>query len=110
MRAIGRAGSQFWSSEFRANTLPLPCRRGKRTQTVRKRVKGRVGAVEPNESDLLTTEEAAMWLGISRSAFIRWSDAGRIPFKVGPDGDRRFRRVDLEAVAVRINREPEAEE
>lgn len=57
-----------------------------------------------------TTEEAARWLGISRSTFVRWADAGRIPFEVGPDGDRRFRREDLEAVAVRINRDPEAEE
>ncbi len=66
--------------------------------------------VEPNESDLLTTDEAARWLGISRGTFVRWVDAGRIPFRIGPDGDRRFDRDDLEALAIRIKREPEVDE
>lgn len=66
--------------------------------------------MEPNDPDLLTTDEAARWLGISRGVFVRWVDARRIPFHVGPGGDRLFLRDDLEAVTVRFEPEPDEPE
>jgi excisionase family DNA binding protein len=66
--------------------------------------------VEPNDPDLLTSDEAARWLGISPGVFVRWVDAGRIPFHVGPGGDRLFRQDDLEAVTVRLKPDSEPDE
>jgi excisionase family DNA binding protein len=53
---------------------------------------------------LLTLEEAARLLGVSKITLRRWTRAGSLGcVRVGERGDRRFRREDLEDyVAVRV--------
>ena len=46
--------------------------------------------------DLLTTLEAAEYLGISDETLRRWAKAEKVRHVVLPSGHRRFRRVDLD--------------
>jgi excisionase family DNA binding protein len=57
-------------------------------------------------AEFLTTSQAAEFLGVSPSTIVRWAAHGRIPFHVGPNNERLFRREDLEAVVVRLEEEP----
>lgn len=50
--------------------------------------------------DFLITRQAAKFIGVSPSTIARWARDGRIPFRLGPNGERLFRREDLEAVVV----------
>ena len=46
--------------------------------------------------DLLTTGDAAYLLGAHENTVRRWTDKGLLKvYRIGPRGDRRFRRVDL---------------
>ena len=57
----------------------------------------RVSDVEVEETDaLLTTNETAKLLNIHLNTVRRWSNLGILPsFRIGPRGDRRFRKRDL---------------
>jgi excisionase family DNA binding protein len=47
---------------------------------------------------MLRAGEAAQLLGVHVNTIRRWSDKGiLISYHIGPRGDRRFRRVDLES-------------
>ena len=52
--------------------------------------------------DVLTLGQAAELTGISPSILARWADQGRIPFYLGKDGQRLFKREDLAAVILRL--------
>ncbi len=56
--------------------------------------------------DLLTTTQAAQLIGVSPSTITRWATQGRIPFDLGPGGERLFRLEDLEAVTIRPKKDP----
>jgi len=46
---------------------------------------------------MLTTADAAMLLNVHINTIRRWSDAGLLPtYRVGPRGDRRFNRQDID--------------
>ena len=52
---------------------------------------------------LLTAGEAARMLGIHENTVRRWSKKGILKsYRVGPRGDRRFRRQDVDSFLVRI--------
>ncbi len=57
----------------------------------------RVSDVEVEETDaLLTASETAKLLNIHINTVRRWSNLGILPgFRIGPRGDRRFRKRDL---------------
>jgi excisionase family DNA binding protein len=44
---------------------------------------------------LLTPQEAAEFLNVSRATVLRWARGGLLPSVTIPSGRRRFRRVDL---------------
>jgi hypothetical protein len=50
--------------------------------------------------DLLTLREAAALTRISPFTLDRWAQKGWLPCSVGTDGQRLFKREDLEAIAV----------
>lgn len=51
------------------------------------------------KSELLTIEEAARYLGVSKTSLRRWTNDGRLScVRVGPRGERRFRTDDLQRV------------
>lgn len=52
----------------------------------------------PRDEVLLTTVQAARFLGMSEGTVIRWSNLGRIPCVRTGAGHRRFRLGDLETV------------
>jgi len=59
-----------------------------------------------NPSPLLTTGEACRILCIHGNTLRRWCEQGVIvSYRIGPRGDRRFRREDIAALLVAINRE-----
>jgi excisionase family DNA binding protein len=61
--------------------------------------------------DFLTTSQAAEFFGVSPSTIVRWATHGRIAFRLSPNGERLFRREDVEAVVIRLKKEPpEADE
>ena len=48
-------------------------------------------------SDLLTVGQAARWLNVHPNTVRRWSRQGLLNcYRVGPRGDRRFRRIVVE--------------
>ena len=61
----------------------------------------------PESAEYLTTSQAARLIGIARSTLVRWADAGRIVYSVGDDGERRFRRADIESIVVRPQQLPD---
>jgi excisionase family DNA binding protein len=57
--------------------------------------------MEYDEDDLITIEEAAELLGLSKVTLRRWTRDGRLPcIRIGSRGDRRFRPSDLEAYVI----------
>jgi excisionase family DNA binding protein len=53
------------------------------------------------DDDLITIDEAAEMLGLSKVTLRRWTRDGRLPcIRVGPRGDRRFRPSELESYVV----------
>jgi excisionase family DNA binding protein len=50
-------------------------------------------------SELLSSGEAALLLGVSKDTLRRWEKAGRIRSLRLPNQHRRYRRSDLEALA-----------
>jgi excisionase family DNA binding protein len=63
---------------------------------IRERLKG-TSAMRPSSNDLLTIEEAAGVLGLSKVTLRRWTKQEQLPFvRINGRGDRRFRRGDLE--------------
>lgn len=52
----------------------------------------------PREEVLLTSGQAAAFLGLSQATVLRWSTAGRIPCVRSAAGHRRFRLGDLEFI------------
>jgi len=56
-----------------------------------------ISDVEVEETDsLLTTSEAASLLHTHINTVRRWSNLGILPsFRIGPRGDRRFRKEDI---------------
>jgi len=57
--------------------------------------------------DVLTLLQAAQLIGIPPSTLARWADQGRIPFSLGKDGQRLFKREDLEAVSLKPDVRPD---
>jgi excisionase family DNA binding protein len=55
--------------------------------------------------EFLSTSEAAALTGVSPSTIGRWASQGRIQFRVGPRGQRLFRRQDIEAVVIKIEQD-----
>jgi excisionase family DNA binding protein len=54
-----------------------------------------------DDDDLITIEQAAELLGLSKVTLRRWTRDGRLPcIRVGSRGDRRFRTADLESFIV----------
>ncbi len=52
---------------------------------------------EQQPSELLTVGQAARSLGVHPNTVRKWSNQGLLqPYRVGPRGDRRFRRSDVE--------------
>lgn len=51
-----------------------------------------------NHDDLLPVGKAARLAGISRDTIKRWERAGRITSRRLPNGHRRYRRGDVEAL------------
>ncbi len=60
--------------------------------------------------DVLTVREVADLIGISPATVVRWADEGRIPFFLGPDRQRLFKREDIERVAVIPEPRPEEDD
>lgn len=52
----------------------------------------------PRDEVLLTSGQAAAFLGLSQATVLRWSRAGRIPCVRSAAGHRRFRLGDLETI------------
>lgn len=51
---------------------------------------------------LLTIEEAARYLSVSKTSLRRWTNRGHLPcVRIGPRGERRFRREDLDQILSR---------
>lgn len=47
-------------------------------------------------SDMLTTSSVAYLLGVNTNTVRRWSNSGILKaYRIGPRGDRRFRRTDI---------------
>jgi len=70
--------------------------------------RGRKGGLKNGftPSPLLTTGEACRILSIHGNTLRRWSEQGLIiAYRIGPRGDRRFRREDIAALLVAINRD-----
>ena len=59
------------------------------------------------EDEPLTVQQAARLLNVNRSTVIRWADLGLLPAVTTEDGQRRFRRSDLEAIRIDMGDEPE---
>jgi len=56
----------------------------------------------PQELNLLTIEEAARFLNVSKISLRRWTDSGRLRcFRVGVRGERRFAKSELEVFLAR---------
>ena len=54
------------------------------------------------EKEMLTLEEAAQLLGVSKITLRRWTSDGKLThIRVGERRDRRFRRTDLEDYLAR---------
>jgi excisionase family DNA binding protein len=52
--------------------------------------------IEDNGSSMLTTKEVANELGLHVNTVRRWSDLGILnPWRVGPRGDRKYKRDDI---------------
>jgi excisionase family DNA binding protein len=48
------------------------------------------------DSDMLTTSSVAHLLGVNTNTVRRWSNSGILKaYRIGPRGDRRFRRLDI---------------
>lgn len=52
----------------------------------------------PLPDDLLASGEAAKLIGVSRDTLKRWEKKGRISSRRTPEGHRRYRRGDVEAL------------
>lgn len=58
-----------------------------------------------NLSPLLTTGEACRILCIHGNTLRRWCQRGLIvSYRIGPRGDRRFKREDIVALLVEVNK------
>ena len=52
--------------------------------------------VTDEQSDMLSVKEVTQMLHIHANTLRRWSDRGQLPsYRIGPRGDRRFRREDI---------------
>jgi len=58
-------------------------------------------ASKDDSEALLTVEEASRLLHIHKNTLRRWSDSGLLKAaRLGPRGDRRFKREDINAILV----------
>ncbi len=55
-----------------------------------------------SDDEYVTPGQAARMLHVSPKTVNRWAQEGRIPCLVTLGGHRRFRRLDIEGVAVRM--------
>ena len=54
--------------------------------------------------DLITSGEVAQMLGVDRSTNARWDESGTLkPYITLPSGQRRYRRIDIEALFPTAN-------
>ena len=57
-----------------------------------------------NQTELLTTAQAAELLNVHPNTVRNWADAAFLPsYRIGPRRDRRFRRGDVEALLQESN-------
>lgn len=56
----------------------------------------------PTDTDLLSTREAALLLGVTSETVRRWGAANRIKHVRMPSGKRMYRREDIEAILTPI--------
>ena len=59
------------------------------------------------EDETLTVQQAATFLKVARGTITRWADRGLLPAVTTHDGQRRFRRSDLEAIRFHMGDEPD---
>ena len=58
-----------------------------------------------NPLSLLTMQEVSILLHVHVNTIRRWSDTGILPaYRIGPRGDRRFRREDIDTFLTEFNR------
>jgi excisionase family DNA binding protein len=63
---------------------------------------------EPTPSPMLKTSEACRILCIHSNTLRRWSEQGIITaYRIGPRGDRRFRREDVAALLIKTTQHKE---
>lgn len=58
----------------------------------------------PGRYDLLTTSEAAAYIGVATETLARWSRDGKVAHVMTPGGRRRYRIKDLDATLARWSR------
>ena len=59
------------------------------------------------EDETLTLRQAATLLDVARGTIIRWAELGLLPSVTTRDGQRGFRRSDLEAIRIDMGDKPE---
>ena len=59
------------------------------------------------EDEPLTLQQAARLLNVARGTIIRWADLGLLPAVTTEEGQRGFRRSDLEAIRIEMGDEPD---
>ena len=75
-------------------------RLGVTRERVRQIIMGKPRLQKPNLDSkvMLKTSEAARFLGVHFNTMRRWSNEGLVKsYRIGPRGDRRFRRQDLDS-------------
>jgi excisionase family DNA binding protein len=58
-------------------------------------------AREATQARVLTSSQAARYLGISLATIRRWADAGKIQYWRTPGGQRRFSREECDSLVAR---------
>lgn len=58
------------------------------------------------EDETLTLQQAATLLNVARGTIIRWAELGLLPSVTTDDGQRGFRRSDLEAIRIDTGDDP----
>jgi len=62
-----------------------------------------------DQTELLTTAQAAEVLNVHPNTVRNWADAALLPsYRIGPRRDRRFRRTDVESLLLEGNGHTEA--
>lgn len=63
---------------------------------------------QPRVTPMLTTSEVAVILNVHINTVRRWSSQGTLKsYQLGPRGDRRFRREDIDAFLSGHTRQPD---